>query len=132
MDDKRLLKVLVERVTANPNIVPLVLKAVSDGMAAWQAKVLRHLDHRADYAISSALGMPAKMTAWNAERHGSQARLVATGWGLSRRKPSSQIEVDLVAVVREADLSDPENAAGHYEIMGCRPIPATDAGYEDT
>ena len=127
--DKKLLETLEARIENNPDIVPLVLEAVKKGMAGWEGRVQRRIDHHSDLAISSALGLPARIRDWSTKNHGhrSFARLVAVGWGLVRRKASSGLEIELVNFVRAADAEDPENAAGHYKTIESDPVPSTDA-----
>jgi hypothetical protein len=128
MTDDKLLGKLAERIERNPDIIPKVLDAVKKGMAAWEATVQRRLDRHADLAISSALGLPARMRNWSKDNHGHRAfaRLVAVGWGLVRRKPSSGLEKDLVKFVRDADAADPDDAASHYKTIGSEPVPQED------
>jgi hypothetical protein len=125
MNDKQLLDNLEARIRENPDIVPKVLKAVQEGMAGWEARVQARLNHHADLAITSALGLPARIKDWRTQNHGhrSMARLVAVGWGLVLRKASSALEIDLVDFVREADEWDPEAARTHYNTIGSRPVP---------
>jgi len=131
MDDNKLIETLTSRIANNPSIVPRVLEAVSGGMAAWQDRVMKHLDHRADYAISSALGLPKDMSRWKTDNHShaAMARLTAVGWGLNRRKPSSRLEIELVEFVREADSLAMEDALGHYKIMDSPPVPQSNEDY---
>ena len=131
MTDEDLLKALTARIARNPKtIVPRVLDAISAGMDAWSAAVQKHLDHQADFAITSGLSLPPRASSWKVGKHGALARLTAVGWGLNRRKAGSRIEIELVEFVRKADAADPEDAANHYDILNLLPIPPDDSGYE--
>ena len=92
--DAELIKRLTERIAANPGLVPKVLTSVSAGLAAWEEAVQGRLDYEAEVAIKAALGLP-RWGEWG-DGHEDEARLVVTGLGLDRRKPSSRLERSLV------------------------------------
>lgn len=80
---QELLKELIAHIEEDPDIVPEALKAISKGMAAWEAKVQRRLDHRADYGISAALMLPKARSFWDV--HNARHRAVAIRFVIRRR-----------------------------------------------
>lgn len=124
-EDEKLIKTLRARIASNPNLIPQVLGAVSDGMAAWERRVKIDLDSKADLAITAALNLPSDLKRLNSKNHfhRSLARVVAVGMGLVLRKPSNGVEHAIRDFVLESDQEDPESARTHYEIIKSAPIP---------
>jgi hypothetical protein len=112
---------LMDAILADPRNAREVIQLATEALDEWERSVRSSIDHRADWGISSSLGLPryksgGKWLDVENHQHRTFARMTAVGWNLHNRHASSRVEEDLVRFVREADAVDP-TAVPHYRTI---------------
>ena len=121
MDKHRVfMKQVADYVSANPDCMPDLLKAASDGMDTWRRRVELYQDNQAYLAISMLSSTPSLDKFKLDKRHHratARATLVALKLHLRDSSNFSGFEKELCAFVSKADEIDGEDAIFHYNVM---------------